>query len=235
MSEASLKNLSNFLSKHNKIYSYFIRVVNNQVVAQYIVSDNDKYNTIEPIAENIFTTLANHNIAFRQPPLELMLEIYSPLCKSLAAKTIIEWPRLEYDDCYQLAQLTMLKLYRKNYYIHKSLFIHCYQNDVYMYLRQYKKEPPVTSIETLLAGNTDEDNDLTLNECLVADPEDDTDDTNEDWLIIKPLILLHISDRQLQHLLFEYSTHNVSAASNKCIRTLRKIFEKNNIKRYKYE
>lgn len=229
-----MSDLNNFLSKHDKIYSYLIRIVNNQIVAQYIVSDNERYNTIKPIAENIFTTLTNKGIAFKQPPLELMLEIYSPLCKSLAAKTIIEWPRLEYDDCYQLTQLTMLKLYRKNYYIHRSLFIHCYHNDVYMYLRQYKKEPPVISIETLLAGSTDEDNDLTLNECLIADAENEIDD-NDDWLIIKPLILLHISNRQLEHLLFEYSTHNVSPASNKCIRTLRKIFEKNNIKRYKNE
>ena len=151
-SDEEIKNsLHTVLDDLKMIYSYLVYAeYKNEVLIrwkiEYTISQDDRYNTLdaENLVDEIFNILKSSTekkvssvIGYKQPSLEIQLEVFEPFINKLAIKQVKKWPCLEYDDAHQICQLTMLNLYRKGYYLHSSLMELCYENDILLFLRSH--------------------------------------------------------------------------------------------------
>lgn len=229
------------------VYSYLVLPIikQNEFVGckiEWTLAQHKENNTIsvENAIANILHHLITYNttlrdnkpICFEQPSLELMQELYRPLMHRLVAAQLLQWPQLEYEDLMQICMLSMIKLYKKGYYIHKSLLTRTFYNDVLMYLRPYKREPQIiVSLDALLCDTSDDNKDVNIIDTLVADDESD-DEEDDTWLYVKPILLSIVTERQLQQLLLEYGTKNTTTWSRKLVQRIKAKFKKENITRY---
>lgn len=140
--------LSNWLSNESFLYSYIIRcrtkdscIINYTI--QVSISQIDSYNTI-PVPEAILQMVdslnshqAEYIIDYQQPPLEVMVEAFTPLVYSLAGRMASQW-NLEFEDMVQTCYMCMVKLYNKGYYIHKSILITTFIRTILISLRKQK-------------------------------------------------------------------------------------------------
>lgn len=204
------------LQLRTKVYSYLVLPIikRNEFIGikiKWTIAQTEKYNTlsVDDAQDTIFVAVNNYDtklrdnkpICFKQPSLELMLLLYQPLMQRLVMAQQLQWPRLEYKDLMQLCSLSMIKLYKKGYYIHKSLLTQTFYNDVLMYLRPYKREPQVVvSLEGLLYDSNEDSKDLDIIDTIATDDEFDTDDEDIVWLRVKPILVSIVGERQLQQL-----------------------------------
>ena len=241
--------LSQVFAKLNtsNVYSYLVLPIikQNEFVGckiEWTLAQHKHHNTIlvEKAIETILCKLNEYDtslrdnkpICFEQPSLELMQQLYRPLMHRLVAAQLLQWPQLEYEDLMQICMLSMVKLYKKGYYIHKSLLTRTFYNDVLMYLRPYKREPQIiVSLDALLCDTSDDNKDVNIIDTLVADDETD-DETDDTWPYVKPILLSIVTERQLQQLLLEYGTKNTTTWSRKLIQRIKAKFKKENITRY---
>lgn len=153
--------LNEYLKNIKKIYSYVIYNIEKDELIGWLIkiniSEKDEFNTLYVIniINNIYNIITNNNlkksiIGYEQPSLEIMLEAYEPFFKKLVDKQVKKWKNIEYDDAYQICMLTVLKLYRKKYYLHKTLLINSYNNEVLLTLRKRKNEPCTVSFDDVI-------------------------------------------------------------------------------------
>lgn len=151
------------LKELESIYSYLIRAKykNDKLdswLIEYTVAETDEYNTLKyedivnPIVDTIVKSRTEKQvvIGYGQPNLELMTALYTPFVHKLALAQCEKWHQLEYEDAISMCMLTMIKLYRKGYYLHKSLLAKSFNNYILMELRPYKNAPEVISLEQVL-------------------------------------------------------------------------------------
>lgn len=233
------------------IYSYiiytepdiFFKDINNLRI-QLNISSVPLYNTIElktavdGIEKICVNELANKTgkkvIGYKQPPIEIMLEAYDNLVLKLAKTAAMHWQQLEYEDLCQTCRLVMCNLYNKGYYLNKSLVEKSFNNAVLCSIRKDKMKPIIISFESLL-DNKDDSN-LSIKDTLInQDLENENyDKENDNWNIdiLKELQIVLgalITQRQLDQLLREYSTKNVTPLSAKKIQTIKHYLARNKI------
>ena len=183
------------LDELETIYSYLIyakykeeKLVGWQI--EYTVSQNDKYNTLQSsvIIDEIFAILKESNekkvsnvIGYKQPCLDIQIQLFEPLINKLALKQCQRWRQLEFDDACQICKMTMLNLYRKGYYLHSTLVERCYNNDILMSIRKDKNKPEILSIDTVVHQDGDS-SPLTIGDMLpdtAAEEEENRKDDDE--------------------------------------------------------
>ena len=138
--------LSEWLSNDTFLYSYYVKCkVKDNAIEKYSVNINvsqtERYNTI-PVPEAILGIVDSLNsksmslvIGYRQPPLEVIIEAFTPLVQSMARKMANRWS-LEYEDMVQTCYVCMCTLYNKGYYLHKSLLRTTFVREVLASLRK---------------------------------------------------------------------------------------------------
>ena len=145
------------LEGNDTVYSYIVYNIYKADAlycwrVKYMVSDTNRFNTIlieDAITDIINIVENNRNEArskvagYKQPPIELIFELYDPLISKLAYKQSNKWRVLDYEDAYQMCALVILTLYRKGYYLHKRLIEKSYNNYVLLQLRKEKDTPVV--------------------------------------------------------------------------------------------
>ena len=113
------------------LYSYFVGRKDNTIVIKAVVSTTPEFNTLtypEP-AEHIIEAIIDYMmvlsdvkcICFGQPPIELIAELYQPMIHKMATRISVQWKQFEYDDLVGIGNKVMVELYRKGYYLNKSL------------------------------------------------------------------------------------------------------------------
>ena len=138
--------LSEWLSNDTFLYSYYVKCkVKDNAIEKYSVNINvsqtERYNTI-PVPEAILGIVDSLNsksmslvIGYQQPPLEVIIEAFTPLVQSMARKMANRWS-LEYEDMVQTCYVCMCTLYNKGYYLHKSLLRTTFVREVLASLRK---------------------------------------------------------------------------------------------------
>lgn len=169
------EDLERYLMMGRKLYSYILYDKKNGVyVLSYMISENEKYNTIDP-----FDALVDcHNkiknrelcesksvLSYKQPSLDIMCKVMEPLVKNLSIKMQTNWNKIDYQDLYQMCMLTLCKLYKKGYYIHRRLLRTAFYNCVLQYNKSERYKPNTISLEELY--NTEEGN--SIMECVIED------------------------------------------------------------------
>ncbi len=245
------EDIRNVLTEHltniSMLYSYIVLPLytNHNFVGikiEYCISQRKQYNTIVASAiidkiiiavnkydKNTYNTKA---ICFEQPPLELMLKIYEPLICKLANLQHTRWSLIEYEDAKQICRLSMIKLYNKGYFVHKSLLIRTYNNDILTYLRQRKNEPEYISLEDMMYCNGDDD----VIDIIDTISEDNYDDNTllDIWQQVRDLLVQWIGERQLSQLLHDYGTRNTTEWSRRKVQRLKEKLKKQNITIYAF-
>ena len=237
-------NVRQSLEGIDTLYSYLIyaKYKNNTLknwIIEYNFSQKDKYNTINSfdIVENIVDSLISSKnvvksvISYKQPNVELMLELYKPLIKKLAREQSEKWNELEYEDAFVMCQLTMVTLYKKGYYIHKHLLKRSFENAVLMHLRKCRDKPEILSFEQIVTGGSDDES-LTLGDMLPdvnCELEREKMEEREVFNIIfsevKSMIIDLIGERQFEQLLRDYGNKNTTSWSRKKMQQIKEKFK----------
>lgn len=234
------------LDELETIYSYLIyaKYKDEKLVCwqiEYTVSQTDKYNTLHSciIIDEIFSILkesrekkVSNVIGYRQPCIDIQIQLFEPLINKLVLKQCQRWPQLEFDDASQICKMTMLNLYRKGYYLHSALVERCYNNEILMSIRKDKNKPEIVSIDKVI--HNDGDNcPLTVGDILrdvdAEEEEDRKDDEDFIKLVfgqVKEIIVELIGERQFDQLMRDYGNKHTTSWSRKKMQQLKDKFKK---------
>ena len=150
-------------------------------------------------------------VGYRQPPLDLLVEILDPLVTKLATQQHQRWG-VEYDDLVQICRLTLCILYNKGYYIHKSLLTTAFIRDVLKYLRHDKDKPTVVSFEDLTnnpdSPNSEQIADDKAEEQITAYEEEEHE--ADEFAKKKRLAIKHFGERKYNQLLLGVKSGTLS-------------------------
>ena len=238
------KQIAAALSNTARVYSYLIYSIYNKDVhtgwrVEYMFNQFDKYNTL--LSKDIITDITNiivHNrkstkrvIGYKQPSIDILLKIYAPLIKLLAKQQSDKWTDLEYEDAFVMCQLVMINLYRKGYYIHKSLLKRAFINYILMEFRSLRSKPEVYSFEQV-QFNDDSNTELTLADTIHDEKFELEQERNVDkaafeavFAEIKEILIDMIGERQFEQLLRDYGSRNTTAWSRKKMQTIKNKFK----------
>lgn len=234
------------LDELETIYSYLIyakykdeKLMYWQI--EYTVSQTNRYNTLysSVIVDEIFAILKESNekkvsnvIGYKQPCLDIQIQLFEPLINKLALKQCQRWPQLEFDDACQICKMTMLNLYRKGYYLHPTLVERCYNNDILISIRKDKNKPEIVSIDKVIHQEGDNSS-LTIGDMLPdtaaeeeAERKDEEDFVKLVFSQVKELIIELIGERQFNQLMRDYGNKHTTSWSRKKMQQLKDNFKK---------
>ena len=227
------------------LYSYLIyaKYKNNKLVGwliEYNFSQTDEYNTLDCsiiVDDIIFAILNNRNatqsvIGYKQPSIELMLELYKPLMRKMALEQSEKWTCLDYEDALSLCQYTMIRLYKKGYYIHKRLLYKSFENHILMQLRCEKNKPDIISLDHVVHSDG-ESGVITLGDVLPdTDAELKAEEELEKEVIdaifeeVKTMIIDFIGERQFEQLFRDYTNKHTTNWSRKRMQDIKNRFKR---------
>lgn len=135
-----------FKDVQENIYNYTLYSNETNYTIIYHISQDDKYNKIDKncAAINIINAIVNDYlrgehlgiISYEQPPIGILIEVLEPMIHSLSNREYNHWKNfLELQDIEQICSMTICELYKKGYYIHKSLVSKALANNIYRFLR----------------------------------------------------------------------------------------------------
>jgi hypothetical protein len=235
--------ITTMLNELKYIYSYLIyaKYSNNTLsgwIIEYNLSQYDDYNTLNcfDISKDIIAAIINSRnvnksvIAYKQPAIELMLQLYEPLIHKLALEQSNRWQDLEYEDAVIMCQLVMIKLYQKGYYLHKRLVRKSFENEVLMLLRKSKNKPEIYSFEQVIKKDGD-NADITLADVvpdkeaeLKAERQEEEEIFNAIFAEVKSIIIELIGERQFEQLLRDYGNKHTTPWSRKKMQEIKRKF-----------
>ena len=207
----------------DNIYSYLVYAeYENKVLTgwtiKYMISQDEQYNTlnVSDIVAQIAADIIKDNnsikksyvIGYKQPPLEILCELFDPLMQKLAYNQHVRWPKLEQDDLLQMCRLTMCVLYSKGYYINRRLLEQSFYNTVLMHLRKERNAPIFLSLsDPIQLGEGNASIEDTLPDYDEIYEEQDKEDEEEYQQILKEeqqIVVEMIGQRQYDQLVREY-------------------------------
>lgn len=243
--ENILQQLNIALREMPKIYSYLVyaNYKDSALVSwtiKYSINETSQYNTLTntTVIADVYDILLHDKktnkriIGYKQPSIEIMLELYTPLIRTLAKRACSEWTELEYEDAISICQLTMLKLYRKGYYLHKHLLEKSFKNEILMSLRKKRYAPETLSLDDIMYDSGD-DTQITLIDMLEdtsitieQEERDHQEQVHDAFIKMKDLIVDMIGERRFDQLYREYSNKTVSHASAMTMQRIKKELKK---------
>lgn len=218
------------------MYSYILRKQNGKWKCKFTVCTSIEYNTInkDTAFRKIITVMlcSNANIVYDQPSLDIMIEMYTPLVHRLAHEQKQHWCNLEYEDLVQMCYLSMIKLYRKGYYLNKSLLETVYIRDILLSIRKSRTDYEIVSINDTYG----KDESLTVSDTLedIKFANDRLDEENREEIMyifneVKDMIIDQIGERRFEQLFNEYKNRTTTTNGQQTMFRLRRSFAKDNI------
>ena len=238
-----LKKLSD---KYKKGYMYIIYFKEDEYKVVVSISSVTNYNafTIDLFAEHIQRAISNHDrkravVDYLQPPLYITLEAYKPYCSKLARDMSKSWSVFEYDDLVQDANLCIVTLYKKGYYVNDLIVRRTFINHCLMYLRKHRVTNDV-SLDDYIESK--DENTLSYEDVLRDEHMDEVFDDihcnsckDDTFQYIKNYIISILGVRGFEQLYRDYGTGTTSDWSRKNMQTIKKHIKKDGIKRSWFE
>lgn len=213
------------------LYSYFVGRKDDTIIIKTAVSAISEFNTlpyaetveliIEKIIEYIATLSDVKCICFGQPPLELIVELYQPMIQKMATRLQTQWKQFEFDDLVAIGNKITVELYRKGYYINKSLIWTAFNNDILVQCRKFKYKPIVVSIYDKMKSDVKVDNeeltygDTIEDESYIEEKEQEDEQQLEQYVFqqVKDIIIEKIGQRRWDQLYRDYTKGHTTAQS----------------------
>lgn len=229
---------------YERIYSYIVyftqATTRDTYTVKYMVSQSDCNNTIDVVEATVeILAIINRDkqekkriIGYRQANLDKLIELMQPLVHKLALSQQRRWQRFEYEDLCQMCNLAIVELYRKGYYVHKSLIEKTFNNMVLMELRHDRDAPAIIPLEQAFTG-TDDLEKLTIAD-IIADPDDELRKEEQEiadkreWTFqeVKDIIIGLIGPRQFDQLFRDYGNKHTTAQTRKMMLKIKAHFAK---------
>lgn len=205
-----------------------------EYVLKMMVAEIEEYNTISHhVATNhildcitMYKDYAGSTkiIGYKQPPLELMIELYDPLMSKMCRKMKEHWSCYEYDDLLQICRVCMIELYNKGYYVHKQLLWTAFKNEILMQMRPMRNNVTIVSLHDRFGDADSDDKELTLMDML-TDTEEEiqeqdkkvTEGNMEIFAEVKDIIIELVGPRQFDMLFRDYSRKHTTPQSRKLL------------------
>lgn len=186
------------------------------------------------LINSLWSKQSDNGIVYVQPPLEQWIVIFSPLLTSLIQEVHPKYKKLipDFDEMQSILNLTIVKLYAKGYYLHKSLIKRSYINDLNMECRKLKNNMITDSLDEPI-GRDEEGKDITLLD-QIADPvstewarqcntyteQDYAEDLFEK---VKAEMLKEMSELQFQRILIQLKTHTIDRKTSYYLNKYREL------------
>ena len=228
--EIMSKVLQIYTDELERVNSLYVRKIGDDYIVKLNIHKNDKFNgvklsdTIKSIVDHILLSSANKDnsiVYYVQSGLDVLDRMYEPLMMSLAKDMHSNWGKyIDYEDLFQMCRLTLCKLYKAGYYIHKSALKQAFIHDVIVAMRSHVHDPILVG---LYDNITDEGNG-TISEELpdtaldnTKQDEDETDTMLSIFNTVKPLIIDAIGERRFKILMLNIENKTVDAADRMLI------------------
>lgn len=224
------------------LYSYFVCRKNNTIVVKIAESNVPDFNTlheadvkndiVDRIIDYIMTLSDTKCVCFGQPPIELSVELYQPMIQKMAKRLNAQWKQFEYEDLVSIGNLTMVELYRKGYYLNKSLIWTSMNNKILTECRQIKQKPIIVSIYDTIKSDVKSDSaeiaygDIIEDESYKNEKEDEDEQQLEKYIFeqVKDIIVEKIGQRQWDQLWRDYSKRHTSNATRVLMNRMKSYF-----------
>ena len=126
----------------------------------------DKGNPYTPVSliTKIYTATPNRSgVQYVQPPLEQWLQLFKPAMSALITSVHPKYEKLipDRDDMEGILYYVITKLYKANYYLHKTLIKRAYINELNLECRKLKGGNITDSLDATI-GQDDDGKDITL-------------------------------------------------------------------------
>lgn len=189
--------------------------------------------TLDAISNNEINN--KYVILFKQPPLEMILKMYTPYIKKLVQIQSQRWKTLEYDDLYSTCTFVIIKLYKQKYYLNKWLIKKSFENEVLLQLRKFKNAPEILSLEQITFTN--DNNETVKLEDMIEDKQASINIQDEEesqlihaiFLKVKEIIVTDIGERQFDQLFRDYGNKHTTNWSRKQMQIIKQKFNKQDI------
>lgn len=245
-----LTKINTVMEELERIYSYAIMVQRNDEVTyiiKYAISENLKYNTLskDVVVEGILGTIkkdkesqGKYIIGHKQPPLDLMIELYEPLIQKLSTEQKNRWRFLEYDDICQIGRLTFILLYEKGYLIHPKLLRKAFSNAILQEVKTYSHVTEYLSLESKIDGPNEDMEKLTLEDTLRDIAEDERQEEQESREIsqsifseVKDILIDMMGIRQFEQFYRDYTNGHTTTWSRRKMQSVKQRFEQEGLTR----
>lgn len=207
---------------------------------------NLRINCIVPAEENPYTPqslvreLFMHDeppnkVRYVQPPIEQWLQAFRPLLLKMVTKVHPRYEKLmpEKEELISILYLTVMKLYRKGYYLHQTLIQKSFVNELNMACRQLKGLPLTDSLDAP-TGKDDDGKVITLLDQII-DPDatrwahscnnyTESDYWQDMYERIKTRMLQDMSELQFDRIMIQLKTNTVDRSTSYKLNKYRQIF-----------
>lgn len=234
--------LTEVVYKNCPIYSCLIYKAPNKTGYKLVcsISDIERYNTLQQeqivqcvraAMQSTIEILKQTIVAYAQPPLQILLEAAEPLIQSQAKLQNLRWHEVEFDDLCQMCRLTIVKLYRKGYYIHPWLIKKSFERDVLMYIRHEKNKPQFIYLDETVVDNDNGFSDIIPDQQELDRIQDEEaeEELNELRSWQKQVLINEIGQRQYDQLLLEYGSKNSTNWSRNLVHRLKQKFNRGDL------
>lgn len=244
--EQSLRPL---LDKYTYAYMFIVYYKNNTYKAVISISSVDTNNTygLASFIWSITCNIAKHEalsddnknkeriVYFVQPPLNITLVSYDPLCRKLAYTMSKRWSCFTYDDLLQDCRLCICDLYNRGYYVNNWLIQRTFVNKCLQWIRKHKASFSDVSMNTVINTYKNE-NTITYNDVLEDKQTSETFDNIETdslkqymYQCIKDFIVENIGQRGYEQLLRDYGNKTTTNWSRLTVRDIKRKMKRQGI------
>lgn len=176
--------------------------------------------SVREVVTNLLTRkkVPPNGIIYIQPSIEQWISTYKPLLYTMVSRLEMQYKRVipERDDMLSILYMTVIMLYNKGYYLHKTLIFKAYINALNQECRKTKYFKNVESLDAVIDCDGD-DKAITLMDTLV-DPDSIEDSTKEYWKDmfeeIKAVMLKDMSQLQFDRIMIQLTTNTVDRATS---------------------
>lgn len=229
-----IEDLISGFGENERLYSYFVRNHTERFDVKYMISQVDKYNTIlvedatAEIVRLIETTHDKEILGYRQPPLDILVEVLEPMVKRLAKRQNDAWRHLEYDDLCQMCYLAIIDLYNKGYYIHKSLVERVLSNYVLLQLRPERNKPTVIPLHQTYKDGGEDGEKITIGDTIMDTSYEDEKEAcdykefvSRTFDEVKEIVIDLIGPRQFDQLFRDYGKKHTTSQTRKMMQKVK--------------
>ena len=240
----SAEEISNFIQNiiSCNLYTFFVGRKDNRIVIKTTISSIEDFNTlnknesIEHIVMSICDYIASLSqakcICFGQPPIEILVQQYQPMIQKMARRLNANWKQFEYDDLVSVGTMIMVQLYKKGYYLNKSLIWTSFNNEILVQCRKFKYQPITVSIYDKVKSDVKIDSeelrygDMIEDESYINEKEQEDEQQLEKYIFeqVKEIVIDKIGQRQWDQLWRDYSKGHASVSSRASMRRLKGYF-----------
>ena len=220
--------------ENDRLYSYFVRNHTERYDVKYMVSQVDRYNTItiEDAAVEIVKLIEQNNgkdvLGYRQPPIDILVEVLEPMVKKLAKRQNDAWRHLEYEDLCQMCYMVIVELYNKGYYIHKSLVERVLSNYVLLQLRCERNKPVIIPLHQSYKDGGEDGEKITIGDTLM-DTSYEEEQVRCDYKEfisrtfdeVKEIVIDLVGPRQFDQLFRDYAHKHTTAQTRKMMQKVK--------------